>query len=77
MVKIVQRKLGKYTARPKSVSVTRFRDSKSGRFVENYTIDGRSRKFGDDLTYVFSKNVAKARDENVKRFGTADGRRKK
>jgi hypothetical protein len=36
-------------------------------------LDLNSATFDDDLTYVFQKNVAKARRENKKLLGSADG----
>ncbi len=36
------------------------------------TIDAGSDTFGDDLRYVFSRNVLKARRENKKTVGTND-----
>ena len=37
-----------------------------------WTIDAHSPTFADDLRYVFSKNVAKARRENKRILGSAD-----
>jgi hypothetical protein len=39
------------------------------------SVDANSPTFGDDLTYVFEKNVARARRENKRLFGSADGPR--
>jgi hypothetical protein len=36
------------------------------------TIDATSPTFGDDLRHTFEKNVAKARRENKKKFGSPD-----
>jgi len=36
-------------------------------------LDLNSATFDDDLTYVFEKNVAKARARNKKLLGSADG----
>lgn len=36
------------------------------------TIDATSPTFGDDLRRIFEKNVAKARRENKKKFGSPD-----
>jgi hypothetical protein len=36
------------------------------------TLDANSSSFDDDLQYVFSRNVAKARRENKRLFGSAD-----
>ena len=43
-----------------------------GRLKTVYTIDSGSDTFGSELGYAFKKNVAKARRENKKKFGTAD-----
>jgi hypothetical protein len=37
-----------------------------------FTIDASSPTFGDDLRRAFEKNVAKARRENKKKFGSPD-----
>ena len=37
------------------------------------TLDVGSSTFGDDLHYVFRKNVAKARRDNKRIIGSADG----
>jgi hypothetical protein len=78
VTKVVVRKLGPKNGkhRPASVAETRVR-SASGRFMDVYTVDDRSRTFDDDLTYVFRSNIDKARRENRKLFGSPDGRRKK
>jgi len=75
MGKVVVRKIdfknGKAGARP-GVKKTRVRDS-AGQPMQIYTLDARSPTFGDDLTYVYQANVATARHENRKLFGSADG----
>jgi hypothetical protein len=43
-----------------------------GRVVKIPTIDANSVHFSSDLHLVFQKNVAKARRENKKRFGSPD-----
>jgi hypothetical protein len=48
------------------------RDSE-GRNVRVLSIDANSATFSDDLTLVFQRNVAKARRENKKLFGSASG----
>ncbi len=37
------------------------------------TVDSNSATFGSDLLYVFGKNVAKARRDNKRLTGAADG----
>jgi hypothetical protein len=54
-----------------SVSEKRVRDAE-GKLQTVRTLDGRSTTFGSDLTYVFSKNVAKARRENKQATGVTD-----
>jgi hypothetical protein len=44
-----------------------------GRKKEVMLLDLNSATFDDDLTYVFERNVAKARRENKKLLGSADG----
>jgi len=76
MSKLVFAKFGavKRGAGAKSASVgeKRVRDAKTGRFLTVRTIEGQSKSFGKDLTYVFTKNVAKARRENKQVTGAAD-----
>lgn len=55
-----------------SVGEKRVRDVVSGKFVTVRTLDGHSKTFGKDLTYVFTRNVAKARRENKQVTGTPD-----
>jgi hypothetical protein len=49
-----------------SVVESRVRSPDTGKFVTVRTIDGGSKTFGKDLTYVFTRNVEKARRENKK-----------
>jgi len=74
MVKVVVRKLKLGTAkrRPKSLVSTSVRDSK-GKVSQFFTVDTKSRTFENDLTFVYKRNVAKARSENTRRFGSPDG----
>jgi hypothetical protein len=55
-----------------SVRKKRVHDS-DGRAREVMLLDLNSATFDDDLTYVFERNVAKARRENKKLLGSADG----
>ena len=59
-----------------SVRAKRVRNSE-GKLVRVLSIDANSASFIDDLTTVFKKNVAKARHENTKFFGSPDGPRAK
>ena len=65
--------------RPKklgSVRTKRMRNSE-GKLVRVLSLDANSATFIDDLATVFERNVAKARLENVKLFGSPDGIRAK
>jgi hypothetical protein len=53
------------------VGVKRMRD-RSGSLVHLRTVDAASSTLSEDITEVFSKNVAKARRENRKLLGTSD-----
>lgn len=46
--------------------------SSSGKIITLRTIDSDSQTFGNDLKYVFERNVAKARRENKKVTGASD-----
>jgi hypothetical protein len=80
MTEVVIRDLkrGKSRASKKTGSVRekRVRNSR-GEIVRVLSLDANSATFIDDLTTVFEKNVAKARLENVKLFGSPDGRKSK
>ena len=54
-----------------SVAKKRVRDT-DGRLKTLRTLDAGSHTFGDDLGYVFGKNVAKARRDNKRIVGAAD-----
>jgi hypothetical protein len=45
----------------------------NGERIRILSIDANSPTFGDDLKIVFRRNVARARRENKKRFGSPDG----
>ena len=55
---------------PSSIRQTRVTSQDGARVIR--TIDAGSEAFGDDLTYVFSKNVEKARRENKRLTGKRD-----
>ena len=48
-----------------------------GQVVRVVAIDPSSPTFDDDLTHLFQRNIAKARRENKKLFGSPDGPRDK
>ena len=74
MAKIVVTSLKSKTKGHRSaVSVTKKRVKDTGGHVKTLrTLDAGSRTFGDDLSYVFGKNVAKARRDNKRAIGTND-----
>jgi hypothetical protein len=45
----------------------------TGRTVRVLSLDANSATFSDDLTEVFARNVARARRENKRLFGSASG----
>ena len=49
----------------------------AGKLVQVLALDANSATFIDDLTTVFEKNVAKARRDNKRMLGSADGTRTK
>lgn len=58
--------------KPKGVTLRRVTDA-DGRKVAIRAIDANSPTFGQDLLYVFSKNVEAARRENKRVIGTSSG----
>lgn len=76
MTKVVFAKLAEGTrerATKKSTSVAehRFRGD-DGKMMVVKTVDANSPTLTEDLTYVFSSNVAKARRDNKRLLGSAD-----
>ncbi len=74
MAKVVVASLrskAKKTREFNAVIETRVRGA-TGQFKTLRTLDARSVTFGDDLKYVFSKNVAKARRDNKRTVGAND-----
>jgi hypothetical protein len=55
-----------------SVREKRMRNSQ-GELVRVLSLDANSTTFIDDLTTVFQRNVARARRENLRLLGSADG----
>jgi hypothetical protein len=70
MTKVVVAKLK--TGKPKAVSKTRVR-TRAGQVMTVFTVGANTESFDDDLTRVFSENVAAARRENTRLFGSPDG----
>lgn len=58
--------------KPKGVTLRRVTDA-DGQKVTIRAIDANSPTFGEDLLYVFSKNVEAARRENKRVIGTPSG----
>lgn len=71
MTKVVVAKLK--TGKPKAVAKTRVR-TRGGQVMTVFTVGANNASFEDDLTRVFSENVAAARRENTRLFGSPDGR---
>ena len=77
-MKIVTTRLKKKTAREvtakgASAKLKRARNA-AGRLTNLYVIDLSSDTIDRDLTYAFGRNVARAREENKRIIGSADGR---
>ena len=64
---------------PKKTSSVRHKTMRTvdGKYVRVVSLDANSETFVDDLTTVFKINVRKAREENKKRLGSADGSARK
>ena len=76
-MKVIKTKLKKTTAREitskgSSTHVKRSRDA-DGKLSSYHVINLSSETIDRDLTYVFGRNVARARAENKKVIGSADG----
>jgi hypothetical protein len=71
MPKVVVEQLNQSKPGRHAVSKKRVRDS-AGNARTIRTIDAESPTFGDDLRYVFTRNVRKARRENKRLIGTPD-----
>lgn len=73
MAKVVVRKFGRASAKKLAGSVkSKTVIGPDGRRTKVLAIDANSKTFGEDLQLLFVKNVEKARQENVKTFGSAD-----
>ncbi len=70
MTKVVVTKLK--AGKPKAVAKTRVR-TRAGQVMTVFTVGANNASFDDDLTRVFSDNVAAARRENARLFGSPDG----
>jgi hypothetical protein len=54
-----------------AVGKKRFKAS-SGKYAQMTVLDANTASFGTDLLKVFRENVTKAREENMRLFGSAD-----
>lgn len=75
MAKIVVKPAKRSAARSagsKSANVEQKRVSGPNGSRTIFTLDTSSKTFGDDFTFVFEKNVAKARRENKRILGVPD-----
>lgn len=70
MVKVVVKKLDG-VAQKRPLAKKRLRSG--GKTISVYTVDADSRTFDADLIAVYKANVATARAENARLFGSADG----
>ena len=73
MAKVIIKKLAnrKRASQPETVGQKRVR-SENGKFLTLRTVKTESKSFGSDFSYVFGKNVAKARRENKRVTGSTD-----
>ena len=77
MVKVVVAKVDrKMRKRRHGAVVERHVRGPDGKLARWFIVDSDSNSLGDDLSYVFKRNVAKARRENTSKFGSPDGFRK-
>ncbi len=74
MAKVVVKKLSGSRGGVRGANVTqkRVRDARTGGFLTVRTIDAQSKTLGNDLNYVFTRNVAKARRDNKAVTGVVD-----
>lgn len=72
----VKRSTSRSAKKAGSVREKRMRTAE-GKSVRVLSIDANSATFIDDLASVFERNVRKARLENAKLFGSADGSKSK
>ncbi|HVZ29347.1 MAG TPA: hypothetical protein VG839_03065 [Asticcacaulis sp.] len=66
-------KARKAGARPKTVGVKTIIND-NGEKSRIYTVSSNSPDLGGDLLYAFKKSVEKAREENLKLFGSRSGK---
>jgi hypothetical protein len=71
MAKVIVKNLAKGLATRSRIAEKRVVNS-DGKTVRVPTVDSNSPYFTSDLHRLFQRNVAKARQENKKRFGSPD-----
>jgi hypothetical protein len=74
MTRIIVRKLNAKMGTPHAPGsvVSKSVHKPSGERVRILSVDANSPTFGNDLTVIFERNVAKARRANKKKFGSPD-----
>jgi hypothetical protein len=75
MTKVIVKKIERATARQISASPTRNSSTGTSKVSSTSTrraLSANSDTFSDDLTLAFGKNVASARRENKRLFGSSD-----
>jgi hypothetical protein len=72
-IEIARAGTGKARRRTKTAIAEQRMRRPDGQIVRVLSIDPHSPTFADDLTGAFQRNIAKARRENKKLFGSPDG----
>ena len=74
MTRVIVKKLatGKRTKSAAASVTTKLVHKPGGQRVRILSVDANSPTFGTDLSAIFERNVAKARRENKKKFGSPD-----
>ena len=72
MTRIVVKKLSGKGRRVRSSVVSKSVHKPSGERTRILSVDANSPTFGNDLSIIFERNVAKARRANKKKFGSPD-----
>ena len=73
MTRVVIKKLSaKNGVNGRSSVVSKSIHKPNGQRVRILSVDANSPTFGTDLSVIFERNVAKARRDNKKKFGSAD-----
>jgi hypothetical protein len=72
MTRIIVRKLNGKERHGRSSVVSKSVHKPSGERTKILSVDANSPTFGNDLSIIFERNVARARRANKKKFGSAD-----